>query len=262
MTFCHLLTGTLMLIAAAASAQQTTPPTTAAPARSVPLNNIRYEITFDSTTARERMIKVMMSFDVGGNGPVLLSLPAWTPGAYEVSNFARWVENFSASGGGKGIRWDKLDPDTWRLQPGGARTLAVRFEYIADTLDNAMAWARPDFVLFNGTNLLPYPEGTGFDFPATVTIKTQPDWIVATAMHPGQGVRSYRESNYHDLVDMPFFVGRMDYDSMQVAGRWTRLATYPAGALKDTTRKQVWSEIGKMIPARRQHAPCDLEGRC
>src|SRR5215208_1098880 len=249
MTFCRWLTGTLMLVAAAGSAQQTTPPTTAAPARSVPLNNIRYEITFDSTTARERLIKVLMSFEVGGNGPVLLSLPAWTPGAYEVSNFARWVVNFSASGGGKEIRWDKLDYDTWRLQPAGARAMAIRFDYIADTLDNAMAWARPDFVLFNGTNLLPYPEGTGFDFPATVTLKTQSDWIVATAMHPGQGPRSFRESNYHDLVDMPFFVGRMDYDSVQVAGRWTRLATYPAGALKDTIRKQLWSEIGKMIPA-------------
>jgi len=249
MTFCRWLTATLMLVAAAASAQQTTPPRTAPPARSVPLNNIRYEITFDSTTARERLIKVMMSFEVGGNGPVLLSLPAWTPGAYEVSNFARWVVNFSPSGGGKGIQWDKLDYDTWRLQPAGARAMAVRFDYIADTLDNAMAWARPDFVLFNGTNLLPYPEGAGFDFPATVTVKTQPDWIVATPMHPGQGPRSFRESNYHDLVDMPFFVGRMDYDSMQVAGRWTRLATYPAGALKDTIRKQLWSEIGKMIPA-------------
>src|SRR4051812_44916972 len=88
-SFAGMLAGVLMLIAGAGAAQQTTPPTTAAPARSVPLNNIRYEITFDSTTARERMIKVMMSFDVGGNGPVLLSLPAWTPGAYEVSNFAR-----------------------------------------------------------------------------------------------------------------------------------------------------------------------------
>ena len=240
---------TLLLAASTAAAQQA--PTAAAPApvRSAPLSNIRYEITFDSTTARQRLIKVMMSFDVGGSGPVLLSLPVWTPGAYEVSNFARWVVNFSALAAGKPARWDKLDYDTWRLQPAGARSAAIQFEYIADTLDNAMAWARPDFVLFNGTNLLPYPEGAGFDFPATVTIRTQPDWVVATAMKPAQARRSFQESNYHDLVDMPFFVGRMDYDSLQVAGRWTRLATYPRGAVPDTTRKRLWSEINKMIPA-------------
>ena len=38
-------------------------------------------------------------------------------------------------------------------------------------------WPGPgrDFALFNGTNLLPYPEGRGTDFPATVTVKTEPD---------------------------------------------------------------------------------------
>src|SRR5918999_5939064 len=160
--------------------------------RSVPISNIRYDLTFDSTTARDRIVKVAMSFDVGGNGPVLLSLPTWTPGAYEVSNFARWVLNFSASAGQSAVRWDKLDYDTWRLQPGGARSLEVRFDYLADTLDNAMAWTRPDFALFNGTNLLLYPEGTGFDFPARVTVKTQPDWLVATAMN-SSGPRTFAE---------------------------------------------------------------------
>jgi predicted metalloprotease with PDZ domain len=68
-------------------------------------------------------------------------------------------------------------------------------------------------------------------------------------MKPSGAPRSFQEKNYHDLVDMPFFVGRMDYDSLQVAGRWTRLATYPRGAVPDTARKRIWSEIGKMIPA-------------
>ena len=230
------------------AAQQKTPVAPAA-ARSVPISDLRYDLTFDSTTARDRIIKVSMSFGVGGNGPVLLSLPAWTPGAYEISNFARRVLAFSASAGDKPVHWDKLDYDTWRVQPKGARSVTVRFAYLADTLDNAMAWSRPDFVLFNGTNLLPYPEGLGFDFPATVTINTEPNWVVATAMKPAGTPRSYREANYHDLVDMPFFVGRMDYDSMQVGRRWTRLATYPAGALPDSTRKQLWTQISKMIPA-------------
>jgi len=187
------LIGALLLIAPAGAQQVPAKPAPAT--RSVPISNIRYEITFDSTTARNRLIGVVMSFDVGGNDPVLLSLPAWTPGAYEISNFARWVVNFSAAGSGRAIRWDKLDYDTWRLQPAGARAATVRFDYIADTLDNAMAWARPDFPLFNGTNLLPYPEGAGFDFPATVTIKTEPTWTVATAMRPGSALRSFRENS-------------------------------------------------------------------
>jgi predicted metalloprotease with PDZ domain len=223
--------------------------TPAAPV-SAPLGNIRYEVTFDSVSAQTRTLQVAMSFDVMGPGPVLLSFPDWTPGSYELSFFARWVSNFVPLAGDKPLAWDKLDYDTWRVTPAGAKTVRVRFDYLADTLDNAMAWTRPDFALFNGTNVLPYPEGRGTNFPATVTIKTEPSWLVATGMQSvPQQPWTYREGNYHDLVDKPFFVGRMDLDSTQVAGAWTRLATYPSGALAGAARSQVLDELGKMIPA-------------
>ena len=242
-----LAAGLAAAMAAPGAAQQAAPP------RSAPLANLRYEITFDSATARSRTIKVAMSFDVAGPGPVLLSFPAWTPGAYELSWFARWVSDFTPTAGGDSTRtltWDKLDYDTYRVNPAGAKSVRVRFDYLADTLDNAMAWARPNFALFNGTNLLPYPEGRGTDFPATVRVTTQPGWTVATGMQAvPQQSGAYREGNYHDLVDKPFFVGRLDYDSAQVAGVWTRLATYPAGALTGSARQQVWDDIRKIIPA-------------
>jgi predicted metalloprotease with PDZ domain len=236
-----------ILLAAYGAAQQAAPP------RSAPLSNIRYDVTFDSTTAKTRTVQVAMSFDVAGPGPVLLSFPAWTPGAYELSWFARWVSNFRpmpATDTARTLTWDKLDYDTYRINPAGAKSLRVRFDYLADTLDNAMAWARPDFALFNGTNLLPYPEGRGTAFAATVSVRTEPAWLVATGMQAvPQQAGSYREGNYHDLVDKPFFVGRMDYDSADVAGVWTRLATYPAGALAGSARQQVWDDIKRMIPA-------------
>ena len=222
----------------------------AAPVQSAPLRNLRYEITFDSTTAATRTLKVAMTFDVAGPGPVLLSLPAWTPGAYELTWFARWVSNFTPTDGARALVWDKLDYDTWRIQAAGAKSVSVHFDFLADTLDNAMAWARPNFALFNGTNVLPYPEGRGLDFPATVTIHTEPSWLVATGMQAApQQAGAYREANYHDLVDKPFFVGRMDYDSLQVAGVWTRLATYPAGALTGPAREKMWADIAKVLPA-------------
>mgnify|MGYP002814441418 CR=1 FL=1 len=63
--------------------------------------NIRYELTFDSTTARQRTVRVGMRFDAMGTAPVLLSLPAWTPGSYEISNYARKVSGFAVTGGGR-----------------------------------------------------------------------------------------------------------------------------------------------------------------
>jgi predicted metalloprotease with PDZ domain len=212
------------------------------------ITGIQYEIAFDSSTAARRQASIAMRFQAGAAGPVLLSLPSWTPGAYGVSNFARNVHAFGASAGGRELSWDKTDYDTWRVRVTGPGPVEVRFQFLADSLDNAMAWSTPDFLLVNGTNVFLYPEGLGLDFPAQVSVRTSAGWRVATGMATeGSGFR-YRAGNFHDLVDMPFFIGRIDIDSAQVDGRWHRLATYPAGAMRGLGREVLWGHIRKMMP--------------
>jgi predicted metalloprotease with PDZ domain len=224
----------------------------AATPRSAPISNIRYEITIDRAAAAMRRLRVATTFDVDGAGPVVLSLPAWTPGAYEMSWFARRVTGFTAqAAGGAGLDWDEVDYDTWRIDTRGARSVTVRFDYVADTLDNAMSWTQPDFALFNGTNVFMYPEGRGLDFAAQVIVRTEPAWRVVTGMTrstTSAAPNTFAASNFHDLVDMPFFVGRFDVDSAQIAGKWTRLATYPVGSVAGAYRSTVWDQLRKMIP--------------
>jgi len=214
---------------------------------SAPLTDIRYGVTFTSANAARRFVTSAMTFTVGGDLPVILSLPVWTPGAYEMSNFARNVFNFSAEQSGATLSWDKLDQDTWRIQPRGVGQVMVRFDYRADSLENENSWAQSDFLLFNGTNLFLYPEGRSLDFPATVSVTTEPAWKIVTGMI-STGPRTYTASNYHDLVDMPFFVGRFDVDSTLISERWIRFATYPAGSVSGAQRSAVWDAFGKVIP--------------
>jgi predicted metalloprotease with PDZ domain len=210
------------------------------------IDNIAYEITFDTALAPSRLVRVAMSFDVATPGAVELSLPAWTPGAYRVSHFARNVVNFNVQSEDAKPSWDKADHDTWRIRASAGR-VRVSFDFIADTLNNAMAWSRPDFLLLNGTNVFLFPEGEGLDFPATVTVRTEPGWRVATGMRYENGV--WRESSFHDLVDMPFFIGRFEFDSARIAGKWHRLATYPEGALSGRAREEFWEQVQHAVPA-------------
>jgi len=217
-------------------------------ATSAAITDISYDVTFTRANAEKRQVSSAMTFTVGGTEPVLLSLPEWTPGAYEIDNFARNVGNFSAEEAGTALSWDKIDPDTWRVRPRGVGQVTVRFDYLADSLDNANTWARPDFVLFNGTNLFPYAEGRGYDFPASVTVNTEAGWKIVTGMTPA-GPRRYTASNYHDLVDMPFFVGQFDLDSAQISGTWVRFASYPSGSVAGGPRVAVWAALKLVIPA-------------
>ena len=217
-------------------------------ATSAPLNDIRYEVTFTRANGERRQVSSAMTFTVGGSAPVILSLPAWTPGAYEIDNFARNISNFTAEETGTSLGWDKFDPDTWRIRPRGAGEVTVRFDYLADSLDNANTWARPDFLLFNGTNLFFYPEGRGFNFPASVTVNTEAGWKIVTGM-TATGSRTFSATNYHDLVDMPFFVGQFDLDSTEIADHWVRFATYPSGSVTGGSRIAVWETLKRVIPA-------------
>jgi len=216
-------------------------------ATSAPITGISYDVTFTRANGERRQVTSAMTFTVGGTEPVLLSLPEWTPGAYEIDNFARNVANFSAEESGTSLNWDKVDPDTWRVRPRGVGQVTVRFDYLADSLDNANTWARADFLLFNGTNLFPYAEGRGYDFPASVTVNTEAGWKVVTGM-TAAGPRRYSASNYHDLVDMPFFVGQFDVDSTQISGTWVRFASYPAGSVTGVARIAVWETLKRVIP--------------
>ena len=214
---------------------------------SAPISDVRYDVIFTAASAARRQITVEMKFGVTGETPVVLSLPAWTPGSYTIKNFSRNVLNFSAGQGGAAVRWDKTDQDTWRLFPRVTGQVAVRFEYRADSLTNDGSWSRPDFLLFNGTNLFLYPEGTSLDFPATVTVTTEPAWKVVTGM-TSSGERTFAAGNYHDLVDMPFFVGRFNVDSVQISGKWLRLATYPAASVPASERSAVFEALNRVVP--------------
>src|SRR5204863_9030747 len=49
---------------------------------SAPIRDVHYELTFMRANAQQRVVDVTMTFATTSAAPVLLSLPAWTPGAY------------------------------------------------------------------------------------------------------------------------------------------------------------------------------------
>src|SRR4051812_28477772 len=232
------------VLAVPLGAQRATPESV----QSAPITDVRYEVTANRATLGARRLHVATTFGVASAAPVVLSLPAWTPGAYEISNFARQVSRFDAQQGRDSLRWDKADYDTWRVWPKGAGQVTVSFDVTADTLDNAMAWTRPDFALFNGTNVFLYPEGRSTDFASTVVVKTEPEFLIATGMTRGTEARTFRAANYHELVDMPFFVGQFDLDSATVSGKTVRFATYPRGTFPAAARATAWEQIKRSIP--------------
>ncbi len=203
-------------------------------------------ISYRVTLGRgDRAFHVRAEFPVpGGRDTLLVSLPAWTPGSYEIMNFARYVHGFAATtSDGHPLFWDKSDKDTWRIATSGARQVVVTLEANPDSIALELSRIGPDFAYFNGANLFPYPEGAGFDFPAELEIDVPAGWRIATGLRPGAQPGHYHADSYHDLVDSPTFLGHFALDSVAVDGKTIRFAVWPDSALTPA----VWDSIGESL---------------
>lgn len=223
----------------------------------LPAQTVRYEVSPNPTA---RQFHVSAEFPAAGKDTLLLSLPAWSPGSYEIQNYARYVFGFGAKNStGQALRWDRADKDTWRIVTGGADRVTAEFNFTADTIDLSIARAVENFAQFLGTNLFLFEEGQ-LGRPAEVQFRVPAGWQVTTALKgPVNGV--YRAADYHELADAMTFLGRYSIDSLQADGKWIRIAVWPATDYTAAVARNIRNGIAKMAPVQNKimgEAPYDV----
>jgi len=203
-----------------------------------------YDVSVNPDT---KEFSVAAIFPTAGKETLFVSLPAWSPGNYEIQNYARYVHGFIAqNSAGASLRWDRRDKDTWRVVTGGSDHVTVDFEYVADTIDLSLARVSGDFGQFLGTNLFMFEEGH-LERPADVRFHLPSGWHVTTALKgPVDG--EYHAANYHELADAMTFLGRYSLDSLQAGGKWIRIALWPAADYTPAVAANLRNGIAKMAP--------------
>ena len=216
---------------------------------------VRYEVS----VARGEF-HVAAEFPASGKDTLFVSLPAWSPGNYEIQNYARYVHGFAAkNASGQALYWDRADKDTWRVATGRTDRVIIEFDYSPDTIDLSIARAAQDFAQFLGTNLFMFEAGQ-LVRPAEVRFRLPAGWQVTTALKgPTNGV--YRAGDYHELADAMTFVGRYSVDSLQADGKWIRIAVWPATDYTPAVARNLRNGVAKMAPVQNRimgDAPYDV----
>jgi predicted metalloprotease with PDZ domain len=225
----------------------------------VPLRaqTVRYEVS-----VAHGQFHVSADFPTTGKDTLFVSLPAWSPGNYEIQNYARYVHGFGAkNASGQALRWDRADKDTWRVVTGRADHVTVDFDYSPDTIDLSVARTVQDFAQFLGTNLFMFEEGQGaLTRPAEVRFQLPAGWQVTTALNgPVNGV--YRAGNYDELADAMTFLGHYSLDSLQAGGKWIRIAVWPASDYTAAVARNLRNGVSRMAPVQNRimgEAPYDV----
>ncbi|WP_225412100.1 M61 family metallopeptidase [Stigmatella hybrida] len=142
-------------------------------------------------------------------------LPVWTPGSYLVREYARHLQDVTATGpGGEALPLQRVDKRTFRVTAGG-QAVTLRYRVYANELTVRTSHLDGSHGYFNGATLFLYTEATRHQ-PHHVTVVAPEGWQTFCALER-QG-ETFLAPDYDELVDSPFEVGPHTPLSFTAAG--------------------------------------------
>ncbi|GBE27476.1 M61 glycyl aminopeptidase [bacterium BMS3Bbin03] len=148
-----------------------------------------------------------------------LTMPAWTPGTYELQDHARNMFQFTAlNEKGDTLSTSRMDFDTWKITASGSKNITITYKVLGLYPDAAACYLGADRAYVNGAAVFMYVEGRK-NLPATLKVVHLPDdWQIATGLTSLPEPNQFAAKNYDELIDSPLLMGKLKWFSFKVAG--------------------------------------------
>ena len=140
---------------------------------------------------------------------LLIQLPAWRPGRYELGNFARNVQKWQAfDGKGNALAFEKIKKDCWKVQTKGVSQVHINYNYYAAELNAGSTYLDAEQLYMNPVNCCVFiPER--ITEKCELLLKLPDDYKVAIGLiapssdkvKPGN---TFIFDDFHELADSPF----------------------------------------------------------
>ncbi len=134
---------------------------------------------------------------------VLLQLPAWRPGRYELGNFAKNIKKLDVfNEKGDLLNWRKKNKDLWEIETNGAKEIKVTYSYYSADLNAGSTYVDDKQVYVNPVNCCMYVVEK-MDEEHVVELEIPDSYVVAGSMEK-RGNKTLVASNFDELADSPF----------------------------------------------------------
>ena len=147
-------------------------------------------------------ISFSAEFEVKERNEVLLQLPSWRPGRYELGNFARNIRAWKVVGeNGNTLSFRKTSKDAWLVQCDGAKKIILTYEYYAAELNAGSSFLDENQLYINPVNCFFYDS----DFPNNnyeIKLYIPEDYRVATGLASPQK-HVLTAQSFDELADCP-----------------------------------------------------------
>jgi predicted metalloprotease with PDZ domain len=182
-----------------------------------------YRLSFGAAAAH----LVDVEIELEATAPIVLWMPAWTPGSYLIREFARNLRAVRAESDGAPLEVRRRDKATFEVEaPRGSRVV-VRYRVYAFELSVRTSYVADDFALLNGASIFLAIAGREHE-RSRVELALPAGWSVVTGL-PRDERGGFVAASHEALVDGPILAGKLDETSFEVEGIRHRIAVGGGG---------------------------------
>lgn len=163
--------------------------------------------TFFQKNPASHYVYIDMLIDQISTDTILLQLPAWRPGRYELGNFAKNIKKVTVyDASGKELYYKKTSKDNWEINCENAKSLKVTYSYYAAELNAGACFASDTQIYINPVHCCFYAIGRENE-AHEVELKIPEHYKIACSMK-SKGNTLFA-SSYEELVESPFIASSL-----------------------------------------------------
>lgn len=116
---------------------------------------IRYKFSY--THPHRHFIDIEMRIPKHSDSELILKLPAWRPGRYELGNFAKNIQSFKVFDvNDYPLKFEKITKDTWKVSTPNVSEIVVAYNYYANELNAGSTYLDEQQLYVNPVNCCLY----------------------------------------------------------------------------------------------------------
>ena len=166
-----------------------------------------YTVALD-TAGHYLLVDLAMEMEPG-SGSVVLNMPRWAPGYYEMLDFPKHLCDFAAADeSGNPVAWDKLGLNRWRVSVPADGKLRVSYRIFANRRDVASSRVESEIAFVSPSGAFLHVDGD-LQHPVNVNFVLPEGWDkISSGLLPVEGATTtFRAEDFDRLYDSPFLLG-------------------------------------------------------
>ena len=176
---------------------------------------MKYTISYNHP--EKHFIDFELSISVLKKDSLVLQLPSWRPGRYELGNFAKNIKDFKILDNQNNlVSFNKKNKDSWEVNTVKYDEIIVKYSYYAAELNAGSTFLNEDQLYINPVNCMMYVEGES-DLRYEISFSIDNDMDLFTSLTK-QSKHVLKANSFDELADSPIIASNsLQYKKREIS---------------------------------------------